>query len=642
MTKLFFIQFFLFGILLSEEDTTRVFTIGEIVVTGNRAPVAIEKLASSVRVLDSAALAQSNGFSVADAARNSAGVFMRSYGGNGALQSISIRGMGSEYSLILVNGQRYTTYQISTVDLGIFSLMDVERIEIASGGNSSLYGADAVGGVVNIITKKPSGKIQASVAGSIGSFGLSGYQMSIGDGDEQFSLRGSVRMENARNDIDFNFDDGVTNQALRRDGADYSVKNYSLSSSAIVSRNTVAHVSVRHSDAERGQPSAVTSISQNNLARIHDRDVFSAVAFEIQQSKNLQCSLPFSFHYNHQTYSDPNLLIGHSSVSSYYRNRIANFTPIATFLISEGNRIVTGIDAAFASLASNELKTSTRTQLSGFFSSEHHFYIPLEIIVYPSLRYDSFSDTKGDVSPKIGANIGILNAPVLRFRSSYGKNYRVPTFNDLYWLQGGNPNLQPERSLSFDAGVLLGLECFGKIEIEANYFSIQAKDIIVWQPSIGGIWSPKNLQSVSSTGIELSASARLWDDALCIRYAGNYLQAVKTSADFPNDMTQNKYLVYLPQQTSTFTVGSSMQNISAALTYSFTGFRFASQDNDPRFILPTFEKVDANVSYQLSAKQFVCKVKVEINNFFNAKYQLISGYPMPMRNATLTTEFTIQ
>jgi outer membrane cobalamin receptor len=635
-------QFFLFSILLSEGDTTRVFTIREIVVTGNRSPVAIEKLASSVQVVDSALLAQSNGFSVADVVRNSAGVFLQNYGGNGALQSISIRGMGSEYSLILVNGQRYTSYQISTVDLGIFSLMDVERIEIASGGNSSLYGADAVGGVVNIITKKPSGKIQASVAGSIGSFGMSGCQMSVGGGDEQLSLRGSVRMENARNDFNFNFNDGVTNQVLRRDGADYSVKNYSLSSSAIVSRNTFANVSVRHSDAERGQPSAVTSISQNNLARIHDNDVFSAAAIEIQQSQNLRYSLPFSFHYNHQTYSDPNLFIGHSSVSSYYRNRTANFTPVATFLISEGNHIVTGIDAAFASLASNELKTSTRTQLSGFVSSEHHFYIPLEIIVYPSLRYDSFSDTKGDVSPKIGANIGILNKPVLRIRSSYGKNYRVPTFNDLYWLQGGNPNLQPERSLSFDAGVLLGIELLGKIKIEANYFSIQAKDKIVWQPGISGIWSPKNLQSVSSRGIELSASARLWDEALCIRYTGNYVQALKTSADFPNDMTQNKYLVYLPQQTSSLTVGSSMQNISAALTYSFTGFRFLSQDNDPRFIFPAFEKVDANVSYRLAVKQIVCKLKGEVNNLFNEKYQLIAGYPMPMRNVMVTTEFTIQ
>src|ERR1039458_7943167 len=153
-------------------DSTRQYVVKEVVVTSNRMPVTVEKLPSSVQVIDSLAMAQSNGISVADVVAHAAGVSLESYGGNGALQSVSLRGMGSDYSLILLDGQRYTTYEINTVDLGILSLMDVDRIEIASGGISSLYGADAIGGVVNIITKKPNGQIGASVAGSIGSFGI--------------------------------------------------------------------------------------------------------------------------------------------------------------------------------------------------------------------------------------------------------------------------------------------------------------------------------------------------------------------------------------------------------------------------------------------------------------------------------------
>ena len=141
-----------FTLTYSADDSTRVFRLNDVVITGTRTTVAIEKLPSSVQVLDSLELAQSNGTSLADKLMNIAGITLRSYGGNGSLHSVSVRGMGSDYALILVNGQRFTTFQISTVDVGIFSLNEVERIEIAGGGASSLYGADAVGGVINIIT----------------------------------------------------------------------------------------------------------------------------------------------------------------------------------------------------------------------------------------------------------------------------------------------------------------------------------------------------------------------------------------------------------------------------------------------------------------------------------------------------------
>ncbi len=640
MKIILIISFLAVNLLHSEEDSTRVFRLNDVVVTGTRTAIAIEKLSSSVHVVDSVMIAQSNGISVADVLKNSAALSLRSYGGNASLQSVSIRGMNSDYSLILLNGQRFTTYQISTVDVGIFSLMDVERIEIASGGNSSLYGADAVGGVVNIITKKPNGKISGSVLGSVGSFGMSGYQFSVSGGDEQLSLRGSMRMEHARNDFDFSYNDGMTKQAMKRNGADYLLKNYSLSGLAVFDEHIISNFSIRYSDANRGQPSAVTSIYQNNLARIHDKDVFANALTEITLSDAINFSLPFSFHYNHQTYSDPNLVIGGSSLSSFYRNRIWNITPTVRYSFSEHHSIVLGNDITDASITSNEVKISSRNQFSGFISSLHQFTIPFEVIVFPSLRYDSFSDTKGDISPKIGINIGVLDEPKLRLRSSYGKNYRAPTFNDLYWINGGNPNLNPERSLSFDAGMIAGFQYeIINADVEANYFSIDAKNKIVWQPGAGGIWSPKNLQSVSSKGIEISARINIFNDLLMLNYHHNFLQTIKTSAEMPNDETQNKILPFAPQEFSTIVVGSSFEGISVNVIYSFTGFRFQTADNNPRFILPTFEKTDANISYRFLFSSFSLRVKGEVNNIINAEYQLISGYPTPLRSYMMTTEF---
>ena len=110
MKIILIISFLVVNLLHSEEDSTRVFRLNDVVVTGTRTAIAIEKLSSSVQVVDSVMIAQSNGISVADVLKNSAAISLRSYGGNASLQSVSIQGMNSDYSLILLNGQRFTTY----------------------------------------------------------------------------------------------------------------------------------------------------------------------------------------------------------------------------------------------------------------------------------------------------------------------------------------------------------------------------------------------------------------------------------------------------------------------------------------------------------------------------------------------------
>jgi len=625
--------------LFCEEDSTRVYKLADVVVTGTRNPVAVEKLSSTVQIADSMLIAQSNGNSVADVLQSLSGVTLRNYGGNAALQSISIRGMGPDYSLILVNGQRFSTFQINTVDVGIFSLLDVDRIEVAAGGNSSLYGADAVGGVVNIITKKPNAGTMGSISSSVGSFGMNGIQLSVSSGDGQLSVLASLRKERGSNKYNFQYSDGVSKKILERTGADYLLNNYSITVRRMFDTIAVSTLTLRYSNADRGQPDAVTSIYQSNAARVNDKDFFVNMATELKLSNEWIISLPISFYNKYQTYRNPNLVTNGLPLSSFYKNNNFSFAPLFRFSISPEHTLVTGSDVTIASISSNEIIKSRREQMSGFISSQHTFYMPFEIILFPSARYDTFSDTEGELSPKIGINIGVLDQPSLRLRSSYGKNYRVPTFNDLYWINGGNPLLKPERSNNFDVGIIAGIsdELFDA-NIELNYFTIDARNKIVWQPIAGNLWSPKNLQPVSSKGIELSAKTNILKNILMVHFHYNFVEAIKTSRDYPGDGTQNKILTFVPQETSTLIVGSSFQGISVNIIYSFTGYRYQTADNNPRFILPTFDKVDLNLSYNFKVSSMSIRFKAEANNIFNTDYQMISGYPTPLKNYMLTSE----
>lgn len=618
-----------------------MYRMNDVIVTGTRTAAPIEQLSTSVKVLDSLALEQYNGVSLADKLRNSSGLTLRGYGGNGALQSVSFRGLGSDYSLVLINGRRFTSHQISTVDIGIFPMNEIERIEIASGGSSSQYGSDAIGGVINIVTQQPDGKPFVSVSQTVGSFGLFGYQISAGAGDESFSYRGGIALRRASNMFEFAYDDGVTKKMVQRSGADYVMKNYSFSTRSVHSDEISVQSVVRYSAADRGQPSAVTNSQQNNRARINDRDLYLNSTTDFRLLEGSVLSIPVTYHYNRQTFSDPNLILNNRTVDAHYENNLFAFSPLFRVSFTPEHHLVSGAEFAAASITSNEVFPSRREQVSVFLSSEHRFPVLTDIILYPSVRFDSFSDTNGDLSPKLGINIGLLDAPSVRFRASYGKNYRVPTFNDLYWIEGGNPRLKPERSLNFDAGLVGGWNAEDvESGIELSYFSIDASDKIVWQPSAGVFWTPVNLQSVSSRGTELRVNVNLWKNLLMLQYSHNVLRTIKTSSDGPGDAAQGKFLPYVPQEYSSFTAGSAWNGLSVNITYLFSGFRYETSDNNPRFFLPTYRTIDANLSYGFSWSEVSLRVKGEINNGTAEEYELIRGYPVPLRNYTLTMTIT--
>jgi iron complex outermembrane receptor protein len=602
----------------------------------------VQELPSSVQVMDSTALHLLNGISIADKLKHSAGLNVRTYGGTGALQSISVRGMGSDYSLILVNGVRFTTFQIGTVDLGIFSAQDVERVEIANGGSSALYGADAVGGVINIITKQPSARFFASAAHTAGSFGLSGTELTAGGGDDGLFLRGSLGMRRAANRFGFTLNDGSGTTSLKRTGADFVTRNASISIQRLFSDEIISTVMLRYGGADRGQPAAVTGPVQANSARINDKDIFLNSVTVISFERTDHLTVPVSYHFNRQTYSDPSVVTGGIPLDAYYENSVFSTGPVYHVQITAGHTVTAGAELAAARIYSNELRPSRREQYSSFISTEHRFHSPVELILFPSVRYDAFSDIDGGISSKIGMNAGIMKEPVLRLRGSIGRNYRVPTFNDLYWLDGGNPDLTPEQSVSGDAGLIAGTQNeYFSADLDVGIFRIDANNKIVWRPAQNARWSPVNVQSVSSTGFELSAAVNVLDNMLAVRYHHTRLRAVKTSADGPNDATVNKFLPYVPKETATISVSTAAMGFTAGVLYSFTGFRFETADNDPRYILPTIETVDANLSYTIVTSTVSMTVRGEVNNLTDQNYQMITGYPLPMRNYAVTTTLSL-
>lgn len=616
-------------------DSTRTFPLSEVVITGSRSHIDANQLPASVDLISHAELGQLNGASVADALDGVAGLNVHASGGGGALHTVSMRGMGPEYTLVLIDGQRYSSNQNGIADLGLLGLGDFERIEIARGGLSSLYGGNAMGGVINLVTKKPGEGVHADISAGVGSFGYATYAAGINASLGSIRTRLSFHRETSREDYPFHFQDGDRSLVLNRNGADYSFTGGSLRMDTELGTAASTSFSLRYDNAERGAPLAVSNAGATSAARLLDKDVQALSSVFWKPESSLLVTINSSFRTMYERYTDPVLDIGTAGPASSTVNILYAVNPSVEWGAGNDHAVSAGVDMSNASIRGNELHSADRTQFGVWASSHHRFPIVNGVIedvtIFPSLRYDYNSDVSGAVSPYIGINVGAGQGTWLHLKSGFGRNFRVPTFNDLYWIAGGNPKLLPELSNNFDLGLQAQLKILGEWDVEATYYHIDAHDKIVWVPGAGGIWAPQNILRVLSTGVESTIAWMIMEGRVRVKFTQTLTSAIRKESSHTDDATVGKQLVYVPEQTAaiaaTFITGPAAWTVH----HAFSSFRYYTEMNDPSFILPSYEKTDVNVTLALTVVNVPLTAKAEVGNLFNTEYQLVAGYPMPQR-----------
>jgi iron complex outermembrane receptor protein len=210
----------------------------------------------------------------------------------------------------------------------------------------------------------------------------------------------------------------------------------------------------------------------------------------------------------------------------------------------------------------------------------------------------------------------------------------MPTFNEMYFKYGGNPLLQPERSLGFDAGVVATYGGYNRFSAEANYFSIHTRDRIVWSPDADFNYTPKNIREVATSGVELIAGWKTADGKYSVDCNSTWTNATKQNEDFPGDPTLNKKLVYVPERVMNLSATASLYGVVLYLRETWVSRRFTSEINDKQ--LPAYAATDIAVRRSFALGGPSLFVKGEVSNLFNESYQIILTYPMPLREFRVT------
>ena len=218
----------------------------------------------------------------------------------------------------------------------------------------------------------------------------------------------------------------------------------------------------------------------------------------------------------------------------------------------------------------------------------------------------------------------------LAWKTNAGTVYRYPTFNELYWNPGGNPNLKPEQGHSEETSLQVKQQIKKlSIAFTGTIFSRDIHNNIMWLPGSGGNWSPVNILQVWSRGVETNTEIAYKSNKFktSLNILTNYIQS--TSLPAP-DNGQYLQIPYTPMYSCSAILFAEYRNWMLRGAYTYTGYRYLSTDNYS--YLSPYTLLDIRIARTFTCNNFMLNVFAEINNALNENYQSITQYGMPLRN----------
>lgn len=493
----------------SADGAADVYELEDTVVTAERRPTKKMETPANTTVITAREIEDNHYQSVDEAIGHVNGVSIVRMGGG--LRSY-VRINGDDRVVIMVDGQKLNDDQgvasgRFSADLNMIPSMDnIQRIEIVKGGGSALYGSDAVGGVINIITKNAV-KNETKVDINTGSWGSHNYAISTQGKENDFSwfITGGLQK---RGHFDYKFD----GNSPAMENSDYNNNSFSMKLKNRFSDATSLVLSYNHKSVDSGLYDcfgAISSLPAYNGNRLQENFNNYAVTWNYNEDKEAPAYI--RFFYNEKTIDmggqDPVTwaILQHAP----FYNRVMGIDTQRGWKLSDKHMLVTGLEW-HQSTSSNKLsgyEDRKLTNRSMFVQDTWKFADKWTVV--PGLRVDSHSSFGTHWSPKVAINY--LADADTQVYASWGRVFKAPTADDLYYNAGGmygNPDLQAETGYTATIGMNHNFN--EKTSAGISFFQSRLNDAIAWL-NIPGTWNyvATNLDEEKRQGMELSFKQEL-------------------------------------------------------------------------------------------------------------------------------------
>jgi vitamin B12 transporter len=567
-----------------------LYTMEPLIVTASKIPTTFLGTNRNILVIEKEEIKNSPARTVADLLKFSSGVDINERGPEGIQADVSIAGGTFEQSLILIDGIKVNDPQTAHHNLNLpIQLEDIERIEILKGSGARLYGAGAFAGVVNIITKK--GEVKSLKTKAI----VGDYRLLEGN----VSISQPLGVSNNYLSISGKRSDGY------RHNTDFDIGNIFLKST-VERMKAKGNFSFGYNDKDFGASYFYSDIYPNQ--REHTKTAFLKGSIGFEKTN-------MSFYW--KRHKDDYILDYENP--GFYRNLHTTYSYGLTLQssISYAAGITAGgLEVSKEKIESTNLGNHSREKSNFFFEHKLPKVMNISIVFGSSLFY--YSDWDWYFCP--GADIGFKVNNQTYLYSSIESSFRAPSYTELYLVSPinvGDPSLQPERALSFEAGIK---KVRGSILTNINAFIRKEKNIIDWvRATSSDPWLAANAGEITVKGVDLSIVykpiVRMYKKfpIPTINLGYTFLRLDKAES-----LLQSKYLLTHPEHTFIF---SADYDLTSSLTQIWKGRYEVLPDSEKRFIL------DTSISLEIKSAEFF----IDITNLLNTDYTKAQWIPMPGR-----------
>lgn len=585
---------------LTEPAEPPATVVDKIVVTARRQEVPAEEVGVSVTVITAEEIEARRVNTVAELLRTVPGVEVVASGGSGQVTSVFLRGGNSSHTLVLVDDVRVNSTTTGAFDFADLAADLVERVEIVRGPLSTLYGSEAVAGVVSITTRRGAPGLHARAAAEAG-------------GDDHRRFQVGLDGATPRFDYSFSYSDLETDAISAAAGAAETDPHSSTNFAGRLGFGFAGDGRVDVTLRAFAGDLAIDGIDfvlgpVDDPDRFHERDAVTGGVHLAKTFGRVRQSLLVGFHDDELRGSDPGDPFSNFTIDS----RTAEVTAQSDVTVTDNDVLIAG--ASFEERRGESVGDFDQSLTIGSFFVQNAWRWKSRFFLTAGARYDEHSEFGGATTYRLAGAWKLGSST--RLHSSFGTGFKAPTLVDLFFPFFGNPGLEPERSSSVDAGVERRF-LDGAATLDVTYFATAFDDLIVFDFVTS---LPQNVGEAESRGVEAAFDYRPGPRfGLAASYTWNETEDRATGRQLPRRPEHRAFLsLYL----------RPVERLRASVTAIAVADRIDSDGT----AMDDYERVDLTLQYRFG-ERFEPYLRLE--NVFDELYEEVNGFGSPGARAVV-------
>lgn len=537
-------------------------------------------------------------------------IYFKEYG-RGMLSTVSFRGTTSSQTAVIWNGININSQMNGSTDFNTISGSDYNSISIKAGGGSILYGSGAIGGTVHLNNDLGFyNRFDNNLKLDYGSFNTIGINYKSNIAAKKWSAQIGFSKNSSTNDYKYLNKYTWKGEQRWNQNGQYDVITMSANLGYKLNDKNIFKLYSQTSNTDRNTSLVTESEMKSKYVNGFNRNLLEYDGNFGRFTTNLKTAYIFeNYQYfadnstNQYTYGKTESLItkadfGYTLFKSTQVNGILDYNKTNGYGSGFGDHVR---EISSASLL-------IKQDLLGHWKNEF------------GIRKEFTKNYKSPVLFSLGSSCQFSKLYNLKLNLS--RNFRIPTFNDLYWEQGGNPDLKPESSYQAEIGNVF---TFKNISLTQTFYYIKIKDLLQWVPGKNGIWTPQNKDRVNSYGSETLLSWKKQFDKNNFNANASYAHTVS------EDSATGNQLFFVPYDKITASVSYSRNRITAYYQFLYNGFVYTRADNNPDEIINDYTVSNLGIDYDFKFLDSF-KLGFQVLNVFNENYESLENRPMPGRN----------